>query len=122
MYEAGKIRTSWYESLLALFNDYDFLALPSAQIFPFSVDSHWPKSINGVKMDTYHRWMEVVIGGTLAGLPVINLPVGFDAQGRPMGIQFMGRMGEDAKLIEFAMAYEASTDHLNRRPNLQRSL
>ena len=122
LHEAGKIRTSWYESLLALFNNYDFLALPSAQIFPFSIDSHWPKSINGVKMDTYHRWMEVVIGGTLAGLPVINLPVGFDAQGRPMGIQFMGRMGEDAKLIEFAMAYEASTDHLNRRPNLQRSL
>lgn len=72
-------------------------------------------------MDTYHRWMEVVIGGTLAGLPVINLPVGFDTQGRPMGIQFIGRMGEDAKLIEFAMAYEANTDYLNIRPVLQLS-
>ena len=27
---------------------------------------------------TYHRWMEVVIGGTLGGLPVVNLPAGFD--------------------------------------------
>ena len=70
-------------------------------------------------MDTYHRWMEVVIGGTLAGLPVINLPAGFDNQGRPMGMQFIGRMGEDAKLIEFAMAYEANTDFLNARPILK---
>jgi amidase len=121
LHQAGIARTSWYESLLELLEKYDFLALPSAQVFPFSADLHWPKSINGVQMDTYHRWMEVVIGGTLAGLPVINLPVGFDTQGRPMGIQFIGRMGEDAKLIEFAMAYEANTDYLNIRPVLQLS-
>jgi amidase len=46
-------------------------------------------------MDTYHRWMEVVIGGTLASLPVVSLPAGFDELGRPMGIQFIGRMGQD---------------------------
>ena len=121
LHQAGIARTLWYESLFSLLKNYDFLALPSAQVFPFSVDLHWPKSINGVKMDTYHRWMEVVIGGTLAGLPVINLPAGFDNQGRPMGMQFIGRMGEDAKLIEFAMAYEANTDFLNVRPILQQS-
>jgi amidase len=69
-------------------------------------------------MDTYHRWMEVVIGGTLAGLPVVNLPAGFDAAGRPMGMQFIGRMGHDRKVLEFALAYERVTDHLGRRPNL----
>ena len=36
-------------------------------------------------MGTYHQWMEVVIGGTLAGSPVVNLPAGFDERGRPMG-------------------------------------
>lgn len=119
LHQAGVARKNWYESLFSLLKTYDFLALPSAQVFPFSVDLHWPKSINGIKMDTYHRWMEVVIGGTLAGLPVINLPAGFDSQGRPMGMQFIGRMGEDAKLIEFAMAYEANTDFLNARPILK---
>lgn len=33
------------------------------------------ENINGIWMDTYHRWMEVVIGGTLAGVPVVNVPV-----------------------------------------------
>ena len=41
-------------------------------------------------MDTYHRWMEVVIGPTLAGLPSISVPVGFNAAGLPMGLQIIG--------------------------------
>ena len=119
---AGIARIAWYQSLMKLFSEFDFLALPSAQVFPFSVDMHWPKTINGIKMDTYHRWMEVVIGGTLSGLPVINLPAGFDQRGRPMGIQFIGRMGEDAKLIEFAMAYERNTEYLDVRPANMRAV
>ena len=66
--------------------------------------------------------MEVVIGGTLSGLPVAGLPAGFSDQGLPMGVQFSGRMGEDVALLEFAMAYEGITDHLDRRPKLRESL
>jgi amidase len=62
--------------------------------------------------------MEVTSGGTLAGLPVVNLPVGFDGRGRPMGMQFLGPSGEDRSVLEFAMAYEATTDYPNRRPVL----
>jgi amidase len=114
--KAAVDRSDWYRALERLFERYDILALPSAQVFPFSADVHWPTSINGRAMDTYHRWMEVVITGTLAGLPVVNLPAGFDGQGRPMGMQFIGRMGQDQRVLEFAMAYEAITNYLNQRP------
>ena len=112
-------RSDWYRALLELFESFDILAIPTAQLFPFDAEIHWPKEIAGRKMDTYHRWMEVVITGTLSGLPVINLPAGFDAAGRPMGIQFIGRMGQDKEVLEFAMAYEGVTDYLNQRPVLQ---
>ena len=115
---AGIARADWYRALYKLFQHYDILVLPSAQVFPFSAAIHWPKTINEKAMDTYHRWMEVVIGATLAGLPAINLPAGFDQQGRPMGMQFIGRYGEDVAVLEFALAYEAVTDHLSRRPEL----
>ena len=69
-------------------------------------------------MDTYHRWMEIVILGSLGGLPIVNVPVGFDEQGRPMGMQIMGRFGADKKVLEFALAYEKITDYLQRPPNL----
>ena len=120
--EAAIARADWYRALHELFERYDILALPTAQVFPFSADTHWPKSINGRAMDTYHQWMEVVIAATLGGLPVVNLPAGFDGRGRPMGMQFMGRMGDDRKVLEFAMAYEAATDFLDRRPELTESV
>ena len=115
---AGMSRSRWYDALDKLLSRYHVLAIPSAQVFPFSSNIHWPEEIDGKPMDTYHRWMEVVIGGTLAGLPVVNLPVGFDDAGRPMGLQFIGRMGEDVQLLEFALAYEKNTDYLSIRPNL----
>jgi amidase len=120
--EAAIARSDWYRALLTLFERYDLLALPTAQVFPFSADIHWPSSIDGRAMDTYHRWMEVVIGGTLAGLPVVNLPAGFDKQGRPMGMQFIGRMAHDRDVLEFAMAYEAVADYLAQRPTLQEGI
>jgi len=62
--------------------------------------------------------MEVVIGASLAGLPTVNVPAGFDASGRPMGMQVMGPLGEDRRVLEFAMAYEAVTEHLQVRPTM----
>ncbi len=118
IFDAGIARADWFRALRSLFDRYDFLVLPTAQVFPFSKDIHWPKTINDREMDTYHRWMEVVIGGSLASLPVVNVPAGFDGRGRPMGMQVMGPFGEDRRVLEFAMAYESVTDHLNRRPQL----
>ena len=88
--------------------------VPTAQMFPFDASVHWPKTVAGREMDTYHRWMEVVIGGTLSGNPVVNVPVGFDEQGRPMGVQCIGRMGQDKEVLEFAMAYEKVTEIFGR--------
>ena len=115
---ANQIRANWYIELDRLFAEYDFLALPTAQVFPYPKTEHWPQQINGREMDTYHRWMEVVILGSLGGIPVVNVPVGFDNQGRPMGMQIMGKFGEDKKVLEFALAYEQIIDHLQQRPQL----
>ena len=73
---------------------------------PFDAELHWPKEVAGKPMDTYHRWMEVVIGGTLAGLPVINVPAGFGPSGLPMGLQVMGKAQGDLALLQVAHAYE----------------
>lgn len=115
---AMAIRASWYQELDRLFGEFDFLALPTAQVFPYPKDTHWPQEVGGRQMDTYHRWMEVVILGSLGGLPIINVPVGFDGQGRPMGMQIMANFGEDRKVLEFGLAYEQITDFLQQRPEL----
>ncbi|MBV8261974.1 MAG: amidase, partial [Paraburkholderia sp.] len=101
--------------LLALLERYDYLALPSAQLFPFDASEHWPKSIAGRAMDTYHRWMEVVIGGSLAGLPVISVPAGFNTQGLPLGLQIIGKPRADLSVLQLAHAYDRATQWVKRR-------
>lgn len=106
LYRAGVVRTSWYRTLLRMFDQYDFLVLPSAQVFPFKAGIDWPAEVGGRKMDSYHRWMEVVIGATMAGIPSISVPAGFDRRGLPMGFQIMGRPRGDRKVLEAALLYE----------------
>jgi amidase len=103
---ASHTRSDWYRALLQLFQKFEYLLLPSAQVFPFDAQVHWPNEINGKKMDTYHRWMEVVIGPTMSGLPALSVPVGFGPNGLPMGMQIIGKPHADLAVLQLAYAYE----------------
>eukprot|EP01036_Dinobryon_divergens_P058200 gene58200-77662_t len=72
VYEASVIRSTWYAHAARLFDTYDALALPTAQVWPFPVEWRWPQAIGTRQMDTYHRWMEVVIPAGLIGLPTLS--------------------------------------------------
>jgi len=99
-------RTTFYSSITALFDRFDVLALPTAQVWPFDATERWPRRIGDREMDTYHRWMEVVSYATFAGLPAISVPVGFDDRGLPMGMQLIGRPRGDVDLLRIAHSYE----------------
>ncbi len=109
VFEASTARSDFYRAMLKLFTSYDFLLLPSAQVFPFDARVVWPKSVNGVAMDTYHRWMEVVVPPSLAGLPALNVPVGFNRDQLPMGMQIIGPPNADFACLQLAYAYEQQT-------------
>ena len=116
---ASAQRTAFYHHLLKLFETHDFLALPTAQVWPFDAALRWPQHINGIEMDTYHRWMEVVIYATFAGLPCISIPVGFDARGLPMGMQIIGKPQADLDVLQLAHAYEqVAQEVVLRKPSV----
>ena len=62
--------------------------------------------IAGIAMDSYHRWMEVVAGPTLAGLPSLAVPAGFGSDGLPGGLQLIGPSQQDFAGLQLACAYE----------------
>jgi amidase len=116
---ASATRSSFYQHLLGLFDKFDYLALPTAQAWPFDVTQRWPEQINGQAMDTYHRWMESVIYATFAGLPCISIPCGFNTAGLPMGMQLIGKPQDDLGVLQIAHAYEqVAQEVLARRPAL----
>jgi amidase len=106
VHAASVTRSDWYRAVLGLFGRHDLLALPSAQVFPFDAGLHWPAEIAGRRMDSYHRWMEVTAFATLAGCPTVSVPAGFDAGGRPMGLQLIGRPRADAEVLGAAADFE----------------
>ncbi|MBS3979100.1 MAG: amidase [Rhodobacteraceae bacterium] len=116
VYEASVIRSRWHAHAARMFDRYDAVVLPSAQVWPFPADWRWPEQIAGRKMDSYHRWMEVVIPASLIGLPALSVPVGFGPQGLPMGMQIIGRSGDDAKVLAIGQAWHRATDWPQRRP------
>jgi amidase len=109
IFAASQVRTAWHRHVLGMFESFDFLAIPTAQVFPFPVERHWPDVIAGRTMDSYHRWMEVAALATMAGCPAVNVPVGFGADGRPMGMQLIGRPRGDQAVLNLAAAYEEVT-------------
>ncbi|MDP9901100.1 amidase [Variovorax ginsengisoli] len=106
VFRAAVDRSAWYQVLRQLFETYDYLVLPGAQVFPFDAALDWPHSVDGRSMDTYHRWMEVVVPATLAGLPALSAPAGFGPAGQPMGIQIMGPTQSDWSVLQLGHAYD----------------
>ncbi|CAG9175639.1 amidase [Cupriavidus pinatubonensis] len=114
IYAASADRSAWYQAVEGVFAKFDYIAVPTAQVFPFDVRQPWPKEIAGRQMDTYHRWMEVVFPWTLSGCPAISVPVGFGKNGLPMGMQLIGRPRDDLSVLRLARAYEQERDWVGR--------
>jgi amidase len=118
VYDASVIRSRWHAYAARLFQTFDAVILPSAQVWPFPADWRWPETINGHPMDTYHRWMEVVVPASLIGLPALSVPVGFSPEGLPMGMQIIGRQGDDARILAIGQAWHRATGWPQKRPPL----
>jgi amidase len=113
---ASVLRTQWTQTLRRFFESYDFLILPTAQVFPFEVNQHWPQEIAGRKMRTYHEWMKGTLFISMSGCPALAAPAGFSDQGLPIGIQIIAPNRQELACLQLAHAYESAFDPVNRRP------
>ncbi|HEX4271041.1 MAG TPA: amidase [Rhizomicrobium sp.] len=112
---ASHARTLWSNAVQRLFGRFDFLAMPTAQLFAFDINEHWPHEIAGQQMQTYHEWMKAVCLITMAGTPALAVPAGFDGRGLSMGLQIIAPVHREMDCLKLAYAYEQVSDWTAKR-------
>jgi amidase len=103
---AETLRRDWLVTIETLFRQYDVLAAPAAQVFPFDAGAGVPTAIEGASLETYHQWLAISLPASLAGLPVISLPVAARSATNMAGIQLMMPRDRDDNLLAIATAAE----------------
>ncbi len=58
----------------------------------------------------------LTIPANLAGLPAISLPCGFDKSRLPIGLQLIGNVFEEAKLLQVASQFESAAEVYKNKP------
>ena len=58
----------------------------------------------------------ILIAGSPAGLPAISIPCGFDTKGLPIGLQLIGNVLEENKILNAANIFEIDAQVIKNRP------
>lgn len=110
--QAQKVRTLIKRDFERIFEQYDVIIGPTAPTSAFPLGSQIADPLTMYLNDTYSIPM------SLAGVPALSLPCGFDAEGLPIGLQVIGKPFDEPLVLRVAHAYEQATEHHRRRPPL----
>jgi amidase len=100
----------------AFLGDYDLLLTPATIVPPFPIGERYVESCNGHRFNNYVEWLAIVYAITLAGAPALSLPCGFTRAGLPVGLQMVGRVHGEARLLAGAKLMEDILGLATARP------
>lgn len=109
--KAQKVRTLIKQDFEKAFEEVDVLVCPTAPTTAFKMGSKTEDPLSMYLMDL------MTIPVNLAGLPGLSLPCGFDDDGMPIGLQIIGNVLQEEKVLQVAYAYEQATEWHERSPS-----
>ena len=88
------------------FEKYDFLITPTMATTAFEVNNP-PKKINGKEVnDELWDFTPFTYYFNMTGNPAATIPVGFDKNNLPIGLQVVGKMGKEFEVLEISKEFE----------------
>ena len=97
---ARRTQVEWRHKLEHLFESIDALVLPATPMPAMLIDESDPLLLSRSNLTRFTRMFN------LTGHPSLVLPCGQTDNGLPIGLQLVGPLWQDAKLLQVADAYE----------------
>ena len=109
--KAQKVRALMMQKFNQAFAKCQMIAMPTSPMTAFPI---------GAIQDPLQMYLQDIftIGANLCGLPAINVPCGFSQDNLPFGLQLIGPQMHDAKVFQFAHAFEKAAAHNQKIPPL----
>jgi aspartyl-tRNA(Asn)/glutamyl-tRNA(Gln) amidotransferase subunit A len=108
--QAGKVRTLIRRDFDQALEQCDVLVAPTTPSTAFKIGEKVDDPLQMYLQDVF------TLALSLAGLPGLSLPCGFDADGLPIGLQIMGGALDEVTVLRVAYAYEQATEWHRRSP------
>jgi aspartyl-tRNA(Asn)/glutamyl-tRNA(Gln) amidotransferase subunit A len=108
--KAQQVRTLIRRDFDAAFAGVDVLLTPTSPTTAFGFGAHADDPLAMYLADL------LTIPANLAGLPAINVPCGFDQQGLPIGLQLIGNVLAEERVLQVAHHYEQAAQVMASRP------
>ena len=109
--QAQKLRRLIARDFAAAFGRCDVIAGPVAPTTAFALGANADDPVQMYLNDIF------TIPASLAGLPALSIPCGFDAAGLPVGLQLIGDHFAEARMLGIAHRYQQATDWHRRVPS-----
>jgi aspartyl-tRNA(Asn)/glutamyl-tRNA(Gln) amidotransferase subunit A len=110
--KAGKVRTLIRRDFDQALAECDVLVAPTTPGTAFKIGEKIDDPLQMYLQDMF------TLALSLAGLPGLSVPCGFDEKGLPIGLQIMGGAFDEATILRVAHAYEQATEWHTRTPSV----
>ncbi|MBU6269962.1 MAG: Asp-tRNA(Asn)/Glu-tRNA(Gln) amidotransferase subunit GatA [Betaproteobacteria bacterium] len=108
--QAQKLRRLIADDFTAAFGQVDLIAGPVSPTVAWNLGERSDDPVRNYLADIF------TLPASLAGLPGLSMPAGFGAAGRPVGLQLIGRVFDEARLLAVADRFQQATDWHARCP------
>ncbi len=108
--KAQKVRTLIKRDFAEAFENCDVIITPTAPTTAFKIGEKTQDPLQMYLTDIF------TLPASLAGLPALSLPCGFDSNGLPIGMQVIGKHFDEATVLCIGYAFEQATDWHKRKP------
>ena len=109
-------RNSYYDGWRAIMEKFHIVLTPTLPITAFEAGADYPPTLNG-NPTSYLGWTKFTYPFNITGQPAATVPVGFDRDGLPVGLQIVGRWRQDDTVLRAAAAFEQVAPWGQQKPD-----